>query len=48
MRYFMEIVRDIFLKGTGVLFIWKQATALLMLGIIFMLLSIRRFSRGFE
>jgi ABC-2 type transport system permease protein len=48
MRYFMEIVRDIFLKGTGVLFIWKQALALLLLGVIFMMLSIRRFSRGFE
>ena len=29
LRYFMEIVRDVFLKGTGLRYLWPQLTALL-------------------
>ena len=32
LRYFMEIIRDIFLKGSGFAELWKQGTAMLCIG----------------
>jgi len=46
--YFMEMLRGIFLKGTGIAELWTDMAALVLLGTILFALSIRRFSRGFE
>lgn len=47
MRYFLTICREIFLKGTGVFHLWDQLLGLLVLGFIFLGLSIRKFMKEF-
>ncbi len=46
--YFIEMLRGIFLKGSGFALLWHNIAALGILGAILFFLSIRRFSRGFE
>jgi ABC-2 type transport system permease protein len=48
LRYFMEMMRGIFLKGSGPAELWFNMVALGLLGTVLFILSIRRFSRGFE
>jgi len=48
LRYFLEIVRGIFLKGTGMAELWPQALALLLFGIAILTLSILRFRKKLE
>lgn len=48
LRYFMEMMRGIFLKGSGPAELWFNMAALGLLGTVLFFLSIRRFSRGFE
>jgi ABC-2 type transport system permease protein len=48
LRYFLEIVRGIFLKGTGIAELWSQALALLLFGIAILTLSVLRFRRKLE
>jgi len=45
LRYFMEIIRGIFLKGDGIAELWPQGLALLAFGIIILTLSILRFHK---
>ena len=47
-RYFMEIVRGIFLKGIGLTVLWPQVTALLVLGTALIGLSILRFHKRLD
>ncbi len=47
-RYFIEIVRGVFLKGTGFAFLWKDIALLLVIGILLFYFSVRRFSKGLE
>ena len=47
-RYFMEIVRGIFLKGTGPEFLWPQMTALFILGAAILTLSSLRFHKRLD
>ena len=47
-RYFIVIVRGIFLKGVGFTVLWPELLALTILGSILIFLSIRRFNRRFE
>ena len=44
-RYFLEIIRGIFLKGSGLNLLWPQTLALLVLGVGILLLSAMRFSK---
>jgi ABC-2 type transport system permease protein len=44
-RYFMFIVRGIFLKGIGFGSLWPDALGLLILGIVILTISIRRFHK---
>ncbi|NWG14636.1 MAG: ABC transporter permease [Acidobacteria bacterium] len=46
LRYFLEIVRGIFLKGVGLDVLWPQALALIVFGSAMLALSIRRFGRN--
>ena len=47
-RYFMEIVRAIFLKGTGVSVLWPQMLALAILGVSILMLSALRFHKNLD
>jgi len=47
-RYFMEIVRGIFLKGVGFSSLWPQMLALLIYGVTVMSLSVTRFHKSLD
>ncbi len=47
-RYFMEIVRGVFLKGTGIAVLWPQMAALLVLGTLILGLSALRFHKRLD
>jgi ABC-2 type transport system permease protein len=48
LRYFLEIVRAILLKGAGLAELWPQALALFGLGIVIFTLSVVRFRKTLE
>jgi len=48
MRYYIEIIRGIFLKGIGINILWVQFLALSSIGIFLFYLSARRFARHLE
>jgi len=45
LRYYIVIVRGIFLKGVGIAELWHQALALLIFGIVILTLSVLRFRK---
>lgn len=45
LRYFLVIIRGIFLKGNGIMVLWPQMLALLALGVVVMTISSLRFSK---
>jgi len=45
LRYFLVIIRGIFLKGSGLALLWPQMTSLLLLGIMVLTLSSLRFKK---
>jgi ABC-2 type transport system permease protein len=45
MRYYLEILRAIFLKGTGIAVLWPQLVALLIIGTSIISLSSLRFHK---
>ena len=47
-RYFMEIVRGIFLKGTGIETLWPQMLALLIFGVTILTFSVLRFHKRLD
>ncbi|HUA84126.1 MAG TPA: ABC transporter permease [Bryobacteraceae bacterium] len=47
-RYFMEIVRGVFLQGSGVEALWPQMLALAIFGVIILSLSVARFHKQLE
>ncbi len=47
-RYFMEIVRGIFLQGTGISTLWPQMLALAVFGVTILWLSVLRFHKQLE
>jgi ABC-2 type transport system permease protein len=47
-RYFMEIVRGIFLQGTGISTLWPQMAALAIFGVTILWLSVLRFHKTLE
>lgn len=48
MRYFMEIVRGIFLKGVGAAVLWPQMLSLFVYGVIVLTLSVARFHKHLD
>lgn len=48
MRYFMEVVRGIFLKGVGISILWPQILALAVLGTSILALSALRFRKRLD
>jgi ABC-2 type transport system permease protein len=47
-RYFMEIVRGIFLKGSGVNVLWPQMVTLAVFGVVILSLSAMRFRKRLD
>jgi len=47
-RYFMEIVRGVFLQGAGIDTLWPQILALAIFGVIILGLSVNRFHKQLE
>ena len=47
-RYFLEIIRGIFLKGTGLDVLWPQVLALVAIGVSVFTLAVLRFRRTIE
>jgi ABC-2 type transport system permease protein len=47
-RYFMDIVRGVFLKGTGFTILWPQMAALEALGATILLLAALRFHKRLD
>ena len=48
LRYFMEIVRGMFLKGAGADVLWPQMTALAVFGVSVITLSALRFRKKLD
>ena len=48
LRYFLEIVRGVFLKGAGIAELWPQALALFALGVAILSLAVARFRETLE
>jgi len=47
-RYFINIIKNIMLKGTGILFVWKETLILFGMMSFFILLSVRKFKIRLE
>ena len=47
-RFFIVIIKNIMLKGTGFLFVWKETLIILSFTIIFLILSIKKFKQRLE
>jgi ABC-2 type transport system permease protein len=45
LRYYMVVIRGIFLKGVGLAALWQQLTALALIGTLVLSLAIRRFKK---
>jgi ABC-2 type transport system permease protein len=45
LRYFLVILRGIFLKGVGIDMLWPQMTALFTIGVMVLVLSALRFTK---
>jgi ABC-2 type transport system permease protein len=45
LRYFLVILRGIFLKGVGIDILWPQVTALFLIGVVVLILSALRFTK---
>jgi ABC-2 type transport system permease protein len=48
LRYYIRIIRSIFLKGVGIDILWPDLTALFMLGMVVVVFATWRFSRHME
>lgn len=48
LRYFMQIVRDLFLKGVGIGSLWQQMLALMVFGVAILGLSTLRFRKKLD
>jgi len=43
-RYFIEILKDVMLKGTGLAYVWQPTLVLLGMATVFIILSIKKFN----
>jgi ABC-2 type transport system permease protein len=46
LRYFLIIIRGIFLKGVGVTVLWPQILALLLLGLLLLTIAVKKFRKN--
>ncbi len=48
LRYFLDIVRGIFLKGDGIVNLWPEMLAMFIIGVVLLVLSTMRFHKKLE
>ncbi|HPI94352.1 MAG TPA: ABC transporter permease [Deltaproteobacteria bacterium] len=48
LRFFLEIIRGIFLKGVGMIVLWPQFAALVVLGVVFFAGAVARFRKRLD
>ena len=48
LRYFIEVLRGVFLKGTGVEVLWPQLGAMAIIGVTILLVSAGRFQKRLD
>jgi ABC-2 type transport system permease protein len=47
-RYFIVIIKNIMIKGTGLMFIWKETLVLILMTVVFIGLSVKKFKIRLE
>ncbi len=47
-RYFIVIIKNIMIKGTGIMYIWKETLILILMTLVFIGLSVRKFKIRLE
>ena len=47
-RYYAEILRGVFLRGSGIDVLWPQALALLVMGVSILTVAARRFRKRLD
>lgn len=47
-RYFITIIKSIMIKGTGFLYVWKETVILLIMTIVFIVISVKKFKIRLE
>ncbi|HOW41485.1 MAG TPA: ABC transporter permease, partial [Bacteroidales bacterium] len=47
-RYFITIIKSIMIKGTGLLYIWKETLVLILMTTVFIGISVRKFKVRLE
>jgi len=47
-KYFIIIIKNVMLKGTGISFVWKETLVLLGMTVFFILLSVKKFKVRLE
>jgi ABC-2 type transport system permease protein len=47
-RYFIVIIKNIMIKGTGILFVWKETLILIVMTLVFIGLSVKKFKIRLE
>jgi ABC-2 type transport system permease protein len=47
-RYFIVIIKNIMIKGTGFMYIWKETLILIVMTLVFIGLSVRNFKIRLE
>jgi ABC-2 type transport system permease protein len=48
LRYFLVVIRSVFLKGVGVTELWPDMTAMALLGVVMLGLSVLRFRKSLD
>ena len=48
LRYFLVIVRSVFLKGVGMAILWPQFLAMMVLGLIVFISAVKRFRKRLD
>jgi ABC-2 type transport system permease protein len=47
-RYFITIIKNIMIKGTGILYVWKETLVLIIMTVVFIGLSVKNFKIRLE
>jgi len=48
LRYFLSIVRELFLKGTGFAYLWHEIWPMLLIGVVILSISVMKFKQKIE
>ncbi|MFA6430809.1 MAG: ABC transporter permease [Candidatus Margulisiibacteriota bacterium] len=48
LRYFLSIVREIFLKGTGIVYLWHEIWPMILIAVVILTVSVNKFRQKIE